>query len=113
MRVRRSLHRRGLRYRLHTRLSGCIPDVVFPRERVAVFVDGCFWHGCPLHRTYAKANAAWWLQKIEGNIIRDQRTTARLEAEGWHVLRIWAHVDADEAAERIKGAVLARRRKPG
>ena len=109
--IRSRLHARGLRFRLHRRLlagSRREVDLVFPRARVAVFVDGCFWHGCPEHGTWPQSNEAFWRSKIEGNVERDRDTDARLAAEGWTVLRIWEHEAADDAAERIAAAVTAR-----
>jgi len=77
--------------------------------RVAVFVDGCFWHGCPKHATWPKTNAVWWRNKIEGNQRRDADTDARLAAAGWLSVRVWAHEKPAEAAERIAGIVRTRR----
>jgi DNA mismatch endonuclease, patch repair protein len=76
---------------------------------VAVFVDGCFWHGCPEHGTAPKANAKWWQEKIAANIARDRRTDEALGAEGWLVVRIWEHENVVTAVARIEEA-LARRR---
>ena len=83
-------------------------DIVFPRQRVAVFVDGCFWHGCPEHGTAPKANADWWRAKIESNIARDRDTDARLGAAGWLSLRVWEHEQPDVAAEVIGSLVRTR-----
>ena len=88
--LRRALWARGLRYRLHYRITGR-PDIVFPKQKIAIFIDGCFWHGCPAHRTYPKNNADFWRTKIENNIARDADVTKILEAEGWTVLRFWEH----------------------
>lgn len=102
--IRSILFRRGLRYRID---SPVLPgtrrraDIVFPKARVAVFVDGCFWHGCPEHGTWPKASAEWWKQKIESNQHRDRDTTARLEAAGWRVIRIWEHDEPAQAADLI------------
>ena len=79
--------------------------MVFTRRRVAVFVDGCFWHGCPEHGSWPKANASWWREKIEANTERDRRVTERLESAGWTVIRIWEHEDPEAAADRIEKAV--------
>ena len=76
-------------------------DILFRREKVAIFVDGCFWHGCPLHGTQAKANAQFWAEKIEQNKERDHDTNRRLEAAGWTVIRIWEHEDPLEAAKKV------------
>jgi len=90
MTLRRALWARGLRYRLHYRITGR-PDIVFPGQKTAIFIDGCFWHGCPAHRTHPKNNADFWRTKIENNIARDADVTKILEAEGWTVLRFWEH----------------------
>lgn len=107
--VRRLVHRAGLRYRVdfaplsdHRRLRA---DLVFTRARVAVFVDGCFWHGCPVHHTVAKKNADFWAAKVAGNRARDERVSALLENAGWAVLRFWEHDDPAEVAVRIVAMV--------
>jgi DNA mismatch endonuclease (patch repair protein) len=112
-RLRSALHRRGLRFRKDypVQLPGrkVRPDIVFTARRVAVFVDGCFWHGCPEHgRIPSGSNAAYWHQKIEGNRSRDARQTKALEAEGWLVIRIWEHVPLEEAAEIVAQAMAVR-----
>lgn len=83
-------------------------DILFVGARVAVFVDGCFWHGCPSHATWPKRNADWWRSKIEGNVARDADTDERLGREGWLVLRVWEHEDPDVAADRVERAVRSR-----
>jgi DNA mismatch endonuclease (patch repair protein) len=102
--LRKALFAHGLRYRLNFAVPD-MPrrtiDIAFPRARVAVFVDGCFWHMCPSHATWPKSNAGWWRAKLEKNVKRDQETTEHLEALGWSVLRIWEHEDVSEASERI------------
>lgn len=106
--LRSALHRRGLRFRLHRRIltnSRRTVDIVFPRARVAVFLDGCFWHGCPSHGTWPKNNADWWRAKIEANIARDRDTDRRLEELGWSVIRVWEHEPIDVAADRLKHAL--------
>lgn len=108
--LRRALHRRGLRYRVGIRPIAQIrgsADVVFTAARVAVYVDGCFWHMCPEHSTMPANNAAWWKAKLEGNRARDRRTDEILRANGWHVVRVWEHENVDEAAERVATAVRA------
>nr|WP_276113845.1 very short patch repair endonuclease [Desertimonas flava] len=110
--VRRRLHNRGLRYRVDTRPEPSIrrrADVVFRRERVAVFVDGCYWHGCPEHCRLSGANLAWWKSKIAANQARDHDTDARLEAAGWIVIRAWAHEAPEAVATRVEAAVRGRR----
>jgi DNA mismatch endonuclease (patch repair protein) len=83
-------------------------DIAFTRLKIAVFVDGCFWHGCPAHGTWPKANAAWWRAKIEGNIARDRDTNERLRAAGWHVIRVWSHANPTLVAGRVFAAVIRR-----
>jgi DNA mismatch endonuclease (patch repair protein) len=111
LRLRRALHAAGLRYRLHRRsITGTTRsiDIAFLGPRVAVFVDGCFWHGCPLHGTQAKSNSEWWRQKIEANRERDRDTNARLESLGWKVIRIWEHEALVDAVAHIKSEVSHR-----
>jgi DNA mismatch endonuclease (patch repair protein) len=109
MRLRTALHRRGLRYRCDLRLD--VPgirvraDIVFTRPKVAVFVDGCYWHGCPDHGSLPKSNRDYWLAKITANKARDQRTGEALEQAGWHVVRVWEHDDVDDAAARIAALI--------
>jgi DNA mismatch endonuclease, patch repair protein len=105
--LRSTLHARGLRFRVDRQLPGTRrrADIVFPRQRVAVFVDGCFWHGCPEHGTWPKTNASWWRKKIETNRRRDRDTDHRLRTAGWTVLRFWAHTDAAEAAPIVAKAL--------
>jgi DNA mismatch endonuclease (patch repair protein) len=110
--LRSILHRRGFRFRKHSRVLPdlrCRPDVAFPRERVAVFIDGCFWHGCPEHASTPKANAAYWRAKFERNQARDARNDSALRAAGWQVVRAWEHEPAELVADRIAAAVSARR----
>jgi DNA mismatch endonuclease (patch repair protein) len=110
MAVRRACHHLGLRYWANRRPLPTLrreADLVFPRARVAVFVDGCFWHGCPEHGTWPRNNAEFWRAKIEGNVRRDRDTDARLEAEGWTVVRVWEHEAPADAAQRIAEAVDA------
>ena len=81
-------------------------DLVFPRRKVAVFVDGCFWHSCPQHATFPKNNAQWWTDKLAANVVRDRDTDARLAEQAWTVIRIWEHEDPLVAAERVQKALL-------
>ncbi len=106
--LRRELHRRGLRYfvdRPPIRGQRRRADVIFPRLRVAVYVDGCFWHSCPEHATYPKNNAEWWAEKLAANVARDRATDAALAAAGWKVIRIWEHEDPVAAADRVAAAL--------
>ena len=106
--LRRILHSRGLRYRVdHKPMEGMRrrADLVFTRARVAVFVDGCFWHSCPLHATRPASNAEWWEQKLLAKVQRDRDTDRRLEEAGWTVLRAWEHEPPSEVADRVTVAV--------
>jgi DNA mismatch endonuclease, patch repair protein len=106
--LRSSLHRRGLRFRLHLPIPGVPrvrPDVVFTRAKVAVFVDGCFWHRCPIHGSQPRSNRAWWKSKLDANVARDRRHDAALAAQGWRVVRVWEHEDPDVVADRIEAIV--------
>lgn len=110
--VRRACHVRGLRYRVDVRPLPTLrrtADLVFPTERVAVFVDGCYWHGCPDHYVASKSNTTYWAEKIERNRQRDVETDAALLAAGWHAIRAWQHEDPDEVAEAVAKVVRARR----
>jgi DNA mismatch endonuclease (patch repair protein) len=110
--LRSELHRLGLRYRVDKSPVRGVrrrADVVFGSARVAVFVDGCFWHGCPVHGTWPKRNADFWRDKIETNRRRDADTDHRLGEEGWVSIRVWEHEDPVEAAESIAAAVRAPR----
>ncbi len=114
LRLRRELHRRGLRYRVNARpVPGLrrTADVLFTRARVAVMVDGCYWHGCPEHRRPPATNQGYWAGKVEGNVARDRDTDARLTAAGWSVLRLWEHVPASEAADAVEALVRAARER--
>lgn len=91
MNLRSALHARGLRYRLHRRVEGVSVDILFPGPKVAVFVDGCFWHNCPRHGTTPKTNREYWLPKLEENRRRDERQNDTLRQAGWHVIRVWEH----------------------
>ncbi len=106
--LRRELHRRGLRYRVDAPLPG-MPrrraDLLFTRVKVAVFVDGCFWHGCPEHKTAPLKNGAWWAAKLARNVERDIETGRHLSSLGWRVLRVWEHQDMEHAATDIERVV--------
>ncbi|WP_371616036.1 very short patch repair endonuclease [Streptomyces sp. NBC_00454] len=105
MAVRRLLHRAGLRYRVNVPVPG-MPrrtiDIAWRGAKIAVFLDGCFWHGCPEHATRPKANAEWWRTKLERNMARDRETSAHLEAAGWTVLRFWEHEEAATIANTVR-----------
>jgi len=99
--LRRALHRAGVRFRLHRADLPGRPDLVLVRLRLAVFVDGCFWHGCPAHATAPRANAEFWAAKLAGNRARDARNDVLLAALGWEVMHVWEHEDLDEVACRL------------
>jgi len=106
--VRGELHRRGLRYFVDRSVDPGTRrrvDIVFPRRRVAVFVDGCFWHSCPVHRTTPKANREWWVAKLAANEARDRATDKALRQVGWIVLRFWEHENPVAVADVVETAV--------
>jgi DNA mismatch endonuclease (patch repair protein) len=106
--LRRALWQAGLRYRLHSPRLKVRPDLVFPKAKVAVFIDGCFWHGCPEHYVPPRSARPFWEGKLKDNVARDQRQTSDLELSGWHVLRFWEHevfTDLSGTVERIRQAV--------
>ncbi|WP_425476567.1 very short patch repair endonuclease [Arenimonas composti] len=105
--VRSCLHRRGLRFRLHYKVSG-LPrrtvDIAMPGKRIAIFLDGCFWHSCPIHGTHPKSNGTWWREKLRANQVRDDDTNRRLDKLGWRVLRFWGHQPISEIVDLIEEA---------
>ena len=119
LRLRSELHARGLRFRKDLLLRvGTVrvhPDVVFTRAKVAVFLDGCFWHACPEHGTVPRSNVTYWAPKLTANIGRDQRVNEALTMDGWLVRRVWEHEDLALVAAEIEPIVRsrsARRRAP-
>ncbi len=108
--LRRELHKRGRRFRVVMRVPGNnrrSVDIAFTRYKLAVLVDGCFWHGCPTHGTHPTANRDWWARKLAANRLRDDDTDRLLASAGWTVLRLWEHVESGEAADLVE-ATLAR-----
>lgn len=105
------LHRRGWRFRKDHRLDlpqGRVrPDLVFTRRRVAVFVDGCFWHACPLHGREPTRNEWYWMPKLRRNVERDRTADAALASAGWTVVRVWEHVPPDEAVSLVEEALAS------
>jgi DNA mismatch endonuclease, patch repair protein len=99
--LRRELHRIGLRYRVNLRELPGTPDIALTRARVAVFVDGCFWHCCPEHGTFPKNNAEWWASKLDGNVERDRRKDSQLLELGWIPIHVWEHENPTSAAAKI------------
>ena len=116
MALRRAVHRMGLRYAVDAPLP--LPgtrrraDLLFVGPKIAVFVDGCYWHGCPTHGSRPKSNADWWADKLASNARRDADTDRRLSDAGWLALRFWEHTDPGAAAVAVHDAVSARRRPP-
>lgn len=113
--LRRFLWSAGIRYRLATTVGSARPDIVFRRKRVAVFVDGCQWHGCPEHYVRPRSNTAFWLAKLATNVSRDRRQTIELERSGWRVVRIWEHDvfgRPDVAVDWVRNALERRAWKP-
>jgi DNA mismatch endonuclease (patch repair protein) len=112
MMLRSALYHLGARFRVHKRI---IPghtrtaDVVFARIKVAVFVDGCFWHSCPRHNSLPKANRGWWKAKLAANVKRDRHSDLVLRRGGWRVIRVWEHEDVENAARRILKIARSRR----
>jgi len=110
--LRSALHRVGYRFRkdFAIRLEGRLvrPDIAFTRHKLAVFVDGCFWHCCPEHGRKPGQNTDYWSPKLAGNVARDRRQTELLEADGWTVLRIWEHEPVGSAMNRVINALPAR-----
>lgn len=105
--LRRALWQAGLRYRLGMRVEGARPDLTFPQARLVVFVDGCFWHGCPLHYVRPRTKEEFWALKLAVNTHRDRRQTVLLRSSGWHVIRVWEHElaeDLDRTVEAIRVA---------
>ncbi len=107
--LRSALHRAGFRYRCDLRIDlpgGQVrPDIVFTRKRVAVFVDGCFWHSCPEHGSRPSVNQSYWSPKLARTVERDARNTKSLEDAGWTVIRIWEHEDVETSVERVVNAL--------
>ena len=112
LQLRSELHRRGLRFRVDAPVP-FLPrhraDVLFGPAKVVVFIDGCFWHGCPQHGEVPKSNSNWWKNKLERVQLRDKRTNAAYVENGWEVIRVWEHEEVVAAANRVQAAVTARR----
>jgi DNA mismatch endonuclease (patch repair protein) len=102
--LRKALHAAGYRFRVHRQLAtGCTPDIVLPKFRLAIFVDGCFWHGCPVHgrTSFSGPNAQLWADKMTRNRLRDQLSTSLAEQGGWHVLRVWECLVRSDVGEAV------------
>lgn len=110
--VRTALHARGLRYRVDFRVgrgrSAPRPDIAFTRAKLAVFLDGCFWHRCPVHGTTPATNAQWWKGKLERNVERDRANDRDLNSMGWAVLRFWEHQSTAEIVQAVERVYLER-----
>lgn len=108
--LRRELHARGLRFRVQSKVPGNrrrTIDIAFTRARLAVYVDGCFWHGCPEHHVQPRTNSEWWAWKVERNQARDLDTDRELAEAGWECVRIWEHEDPVDAANRVEATYRA------
>lgn len=106
MKLRKLLHQKGIRsYRLQYDLAGK-PDIVFPRKKVVVFVDGCFWHKCPLHFVQPETRKDFWMKKIESNVLRDKNIDEKLKEDGWVVLRFWEH-EIKQSPDEVLSRILA------
>lgn len=116
VRLRSVLHRRGLRFRkdhlVREVATRARVDVCFPRQKVAVFVDGCFWHVCPIHGRQPGTNDSYWRPKLRANVARDRRVTEGLASAGWTVVRAWEHEDVQAVADRVEAALLDRVMSP-
>jgi DNA mismatch endonuclease (patch repair protein) len=112
VRLRSALHREGYRFRkdmlVQTSVRRVRPDIVFTARKIAVFVDGCFWHCCPEHGRQPSVNSRYWSPKLARNVERDRQADAALEADGWAVVRIWEHVPLETAIRLVKDAVQSR-----
>jgi DNA mismatch endonuclease (patch repair protein) len=101
----RALWKEGLRYRLHLKIEGARPDIVFKSRRLAIFIDGCFWHGCPLHYVRPRSRSEFWANKLQSNTARDRAQTVRLIEKGWTVLRFWEH-EVEGGLDQLVAVVL-------
>ncbi|WP_449350015.1 very short patch repair endonuclease [Streptomyces shaanxiensis] len=113
--VRRLLYAAGLRYRVNVPVPGMPSrriDIALTKTKIAVIMNGCFWHGCPEHATQPKANVEWWQAKLAKNVARDVETTDHLTAEGWTVLRFWEHESPEHVADRVAACVADRSGRP-
>ncbi|WP_405882169.1 very short patch repair endonuclease [Streptomyces sp. NBC_01384] len=111
--IRRLVHAQGLRYRVSVRPIPDLrrtADLVFRPAKVAVFIDGCYWHGCPEHYVPPRTNSGYWSEKVLRNVKRDRDTDQRLSDAGWLVLRFWEHEQSEACADKVVATVLARRR---
>lgn len=114
--LRSSLHKKGLRFRVNTYPEPNLKikaDIIFPKQKICIFVDGCFWHGCPSHFKVPKTNSDWWLEKIEDNKMRDLRQSCELQKCGWTVIRYWEHEITLDNLHRVCSEIeqLVKRKK--
>ncbi len=108
--LRKALWCNGVRYRVKNALPGR-PDIIFPKQRTAVFVDGCFWHMCPKHFSMPRANKIFWKKKLEGNVTRDREVNTALKKVGWKVIRFWEHdveMDVERCVARVQQVLRER-----
>ncbi len=111
LRFRRLLWKQGLRYRLGYKKIPGKPDIVLVSARIAIFIDGCFWHSCPLHATKPKANSSFWKTKLKNNIERDRLVNSGLRENGWRVIRLWEHEIENDLQSAVRRTVAFFRRK--
>ncbi len=104
--LRRALTKAGLRYRLHVKTPGGRADIVMASKKIAVFIDGCFWHGCPEHYVRPRSSKRFWDDKLTENVTRDRRQILKAAAEGWTAIRVWEH-EVKESLEAVTERVLA------
>lgn len=107
LQLRKALWRRGIRYRLKTRIFNCRPDLVFRSRKLVVFIDGCFWHGCPQHYVRPRSREEFWARKLETNVLRDIKQTRRLQKASWRVLRFWEHEVRESLPEVVEAVERA------
>ena len=114
--TRRLLHRKGLRFRksytIRIKHFRSTVDIAFPRLRLVVFIDGCFWHSCPQHGHTPKTNVAYWHAKLLGNVARDREVNALLSEAGWEIIRFWSHINPNEITESVANRVADLRAEP-
>ncbi|MEX8193115.1 very short patch repair endonuclease [Comamonas guangdongensis] len=110
--LRKALWKKGLRYRLHSKIEGTRPDIVFKSRRLAIFIDGCFWHGCPLHYVRPRSRSEFWAEKLRSNTARDQAQTSLLVEKGWTVLRFWEHEVEGELNQVVATVLCAHNSSP-
>lgn len=105
LKLRKALWHSGLRYRVNLKIHRILPDIVFPSRKIAIFIDGCFWHGCPIHYVFPRTNTRFWQSKLNLNVKRDMEQTVKLLSLGWKVLRFWEH-EIDKNLDQVLRTVI-------